>query len=177
MFRTYELVGMFVASFLLLIGVWLMQIDQSFTALVSEAPSQVATPGMIVAGGDSGETIEQVVRRSIEEDGDIQNLIVDNIKEGTGAPVEMGDTVTVHYVGTLPSGEEFDNSRVRGEPLTFTLGAGNVIPGWEKGIRGMREGGERILIIPSRLAYGDAAAGSIPADATLIFSVEVLSVE
>ena len=100
------------------------------------------------------------------------------IVEGDGAEAKAGDEVTVQYVGVgYKTGEEFDSSWSRGEPFTFTLGAGEVIPGWDQGIDGMKVGGRRELIIPPDLAYGPA--GSPPAigpNETLIFVVDLLEV-
>jgi peptidylprolyl isomerase len=99
--------------------------------------------------------------------------------EGSGAEAKAGDEVTVQYVGVnYGNGRQFDASWDRGEPFTFTLGAGQVIPGWEEGIPGMKAGGRRELTIPPELAYG--AAGSPPAigpNETLIFVIDLLSVE
>ncbi len=86
--------------------------------------------------------------------------------------------IEVHYTGKLENGTVFDSSVDRGKPIQFTLGAGQVIPGWDMGINGMKEGGKRILKIPPELAYGEAGAGSqIPPNATLIFDVELVSVK
>jgi peptidylprolyl isomerase len=96
---------------------------------------------------------------------------------GTGQEAKDGDTVTVHYVGTLENGTKFDSSRDRGEPYQVTIGAGNVIAGWEEGLVGMRVGGLRKLVIPPALAYGDQAVGDvIPANATLVFEIELISI-
>ncbi len=97
---------------------------------------------------------------------------------GTGPEAKAGDTVTVNYVGVLfKGGKVFDASWNRKEPFTFTLGKGQVIPGWDQGIVGMKVGGRRQLVIPAPLAYG--AKGSppaIPANATLVFVVDLLGV-
>lgn len=93
---------------------------------------------------------------------------------GTGAVAEAGQSVSVHYVGSLPNGEVFDSSRPQGTPFNFTLGAGEVIAGWDEGVAGMRVGGQRTLVIPSNLAYGDNPAGGRPAG-VLVFDVELLS--
>ena len=104
-------------------------------------------------------------------------MVIDDIKVGTGAEVESGNTVVVHYVGTLQEGMEFDNSRRRGEPLEFTVGVGQVIQGWDEGLIGMKVGGERILVIPSDKAYGEKGIGPIPGNATLVFKIELLEVK
>ncbi|MEP7088669.1 MAG: FKBP-type peptidyl-prolyl cis-trans isomerase [Nocardioidaceae bacterium] len=98
--------------------------------------------------------------------------------EGEGAVADAGQTVHVHYVGVSHStGEEFDASYNRGEPLTFRLGVGQVISGWDQGVQGMRVGGRRRLVIPPHLAYGDRGAGGVikPGE-TLIFVVDLVDV-
>ena len=96
---------------------------------------------------------------------------------GDGEEAGPGDTVTVHYTGTLEDGTEFDSS-VGGEPFSFTIGQGMVIQGWEQGVPGMRVGGKRELTIAPELGYGEAGAGGvIPPNATLIFEIELLEVE
>jgi FKBP-type peptidyl-prolyl cis-trans isomerase len=100
-----------------------------------------------------------------------------DIKNGTGAKAEPGKTVTVHYTGWLVSGEKFDSSVDRGTPFTFLLGAGQVIPGWDEGVAGMKVGGKRQLRIPPKLGYGARGVGSIPPNSTLIFDVELLGVK
>ena len=97
---------------------------------------------------------------------------------GTGAEATTGSTVTVNYVGMLPDGSVFDASARHGQSFTFPLGAGNVIQGWDRGVVGMKEGGVRRLIIPAQYAYGAAGIpGVIPANATLIFDVELVKVQ
>ena len=99
-------------------------------------------------------------------------------QEGTGAQATAGKQVSVHYAGKLQNGTEFDNSYKRGEPISFTLGVGQVIPGWDEGIALMKEGGKYKLIIPSELGYGKRGAGGvIPPNATLIFDTELVKVQ
>jgi peptidylprolyl isomerase len=95
---------------------------------------------------------------------------------GTDAEVKNGSTVSVHYTGTLVNGAKFDSSYDRGEPFTVIVGAGQVIPGWEEGLLGMKVGGKRELVIPPSLAYGSRDLGVIPPNSTLQFVVEVISV-
>lgn len=101
-----------------------------------------------------------------------------DFEEGDGAVAMVGDNVTVHYNGWLASDSTlFDSSVQRGQPFTFQLGAGRVIQGWDEGVDSMRVGGERQLVIPPDLAYGSQGSGPIPPNATLIFEVELLSVD
>ncbi len=100
-----------------------------------------------------------------------------DIKVGTGAEAKAGQNVSVHYVGTLTTGAKFDSSRDRDEPFGFRLGAGQVIKGWDQGVAGMKVGGMRKLTIPPELGYGARGFPPvIPANATLVFEVELLGV-
>ena len=112
---------------------------------------------------------------SPKDSGGANGLVVQDTTVGTGAVAEAGDTVTVNYTGKLANGTVFDTS-VGKTPFTFTLGAGQVIPGWDQGVAGMKVGGSRVLIIPPSLAYGAQDYGPIPANSTLTFEVDLLSV-
>lgn len=97
---------------------------------------------------------------------------------GSGASAQLGQSVTVHYTGTLTDGTKFDSSLDHNQPLTFTLGAKNIISGWNEGIAGMKVGGKRKLIIPPNLGYGTAGRPPlIPPNATLFFDIELLDVK
>lgn len=103
-------------------------------------------------------------------------LVVQDLVVGTGATAVAGDTVTVHYVGTLTNGTKFDSSYDRNQPYTFRLGAGQVIPGFDQGVAGMRVGGKRRLTIPPDLAYGSQGQGPIPPNATIVFEIDLVSI-
>ena len=104
-------------------------------------------------------------------------LQIETITDGDGAVAETGTRVSVHYEGRLEDGEVFDASRPRGQPFAFTIGAGQVIRGWEDGVTGMKIGETRRLTIPPELGYGAAGAGGvIPPNATLAFEIELLDV-
>jgi len=107
-----------------------------------------------------------------------EELIIEDTKVGDGAEATAGQLISVHYTGTLTDGTKFDSSKDRGIPFEFTLGAGQVIEGWDQGFAGMKVGGTRTLTIPSDMAYGDnGIPGVIPGGATLMFEVELLAVE
>jgi len=100
------------------------------------------------------------------------------VEAGTGVQAEAGKTVSVHYTGKFQDGKVFDSSVSRGEPIAFPLGAGRVIKGWDEGIALMKAGGKAQLVIPPELAYGERGAGGvIPLNATLVFDVELVSVD
>lgn len=104
-------------------------------------------------------------------------LKVEDTKIGTGKEVKSGDTVIIHYNGTLTNGTKFDSSYDRGQPFETVIGVGKVIQGWDQGVVGMKVGGKRKLIIPPELGYGTQAVGPIPANSTLIFEVELIDVK
>ena len=105
------------------------------------------------------------------------DLKIEVMQEGDGDVAEAGQRVTVHYEGRLSDDTVFDSSRPRGRPFSFTIGAGQVIKGWEQGVAGMKIGELRRLTIPAELAYGAAGAGDvIPPNATLVFDIELLAV-
>jgi FKBP-type peptidyl-prolyl cis-trans isomerase len=101
-----------------------------------------------------------------------------DLKVGAGPAAKHGDTVSVHYVGKLTNGTQFDSSRDRGQPFEFPLGMGRVIKGWDHGVAGMQVGGLRKLTIPSEEGYGTRGAGpKIPPNSTLVFEVELLGIK
>jgi len=107
-----------------------------------------------------------------------ETLIVNELERGTGQEAKQGDKVTVQYVGVnFEGGEEFDSSWSRNEPFPFTLGGGEVIPGWDQGVEGMKVGGRRELVIPPELAYGESGSPpTIGPNETLVFVIDLLKV-
>ena len=163
--------------------------DRRLVAIIASAALLgVMVAVVLVARGDGGgdspaaevsTDLGEKPQPAIPEEAPPAELVTDDIVEGDGATAAAGDTVTVQYVGVdYETGEEFDSSWERPEPFEFELGAGQVIPGWDEGIAGMKEGGRRQLTIPPDLAYG--RAGQPPAigpDATLVFVVDLESVK
>ncbi len=145
-------------------------------AIVPEGDTQQAR----VVAVNQTEPDEDALRGALTEaftaDGRLVDLIVDDVRIGNGSEAGVGDTVSVHYIGTTQAGVKFDSSYDRNEPFTFNLGEGKVIEGWERGLIGMKVGGERILVIPSDMAYGNRHVGPIAPNSVLVFSIELLSV-
>ena len=119
---------------------------------------------------------KQLVKEEKGEASMSGQLIIEDTLIGTGKTVISGDTVKIHYTGTLEDGTVFDSSITRNEPFETQIGVGMLIQGWDQGIPGMKIGGKRHLIVPAELGYGSRAVGSIPANSTLIFEVELLDI-
>jgi FKBP-type peptidyl-prolyl cis-trans isomerase len=130
------------------------------------------TPASLPFAGSTG----SVATSTLDMTNELQSM---DVVVGTGAEAVAGKKVTVDYVGTLTDGTKFDASKDHGQPFSFTLGAGQVIKGWDQGVAGMKVGGKRNLVIPSELGYGATGTpgGQIPPNATLKFAIELLKVE
>lgn len=181
MFSKFELIGFGVSALVMALALYLLTVDTALRTTVAVPATEQPAAG-IVAVTNGEESRDQARANALSSatnrlTGEITQLVMDDIVIGTGdRVVAQGDTVTVHYIGTLQTGQEFDNSNRRGTPFTFTVGEGRVIAGWEQGIVGMKEGGQRILVIPSDLAYGPNGYGPIPGNATLVFAIELLAI-
>jgi hypothetical protein len=112
-----------------------------------------------------------------DDDEERGELVIEDLVVGDGTEAEVGMQVSVHYVGTLENGYTFDSSRERDEPLTFILGSPNLLSGFNAGVQGMKVGGVRRVTIPPHLGYGNRPIGSIPANSTLIFEIELLDAQ
>ena len=144
-------------------------IASNSTATAQNVKSQQETP--IVMDLSNAVTTESGLKYIVVEDNDGEK------SQKGGAIPKKGDTVTVHYTGTLEDGTKFDSSRDRNKPFSFKIGVGQVIKGWDEGVGSMKVGERRILIIPPELGYGSRGAGRIiPPNATLIFDVELLKI-
>jgi len=140
-----------------------------------------ATIGVIIRGTTPSKSSSEIATDEEKAQAEISNpnpkVKIEDTLVGTGAEVESGDTVVMHYKGTLEDGTQFDSSYDRGEPFETQIGVGKVIQGWDQGVPGMKVGGKRKLTIPSELGYGEQGQGSIPPNSTLIFEVELLEVK
>lgn len=146
--------------------------------------SAPATPVNATAVVPAGATADQAATAPATSGEHVRKLadglIIKDIKIGTGPVAKDGETAIVHYTGMLMNGKVFDASKLHGnQPFPFVLGAGQVISGWDIGVKGMRVGGIRELIIPPALAYGDQSppGSGIPANSTLKFRVHLLGVQ
>lgn len=178
MFSKFELIGAGVCVGLMAMAIYLVQVQTTLSDVTSAQSAAVVESGVVVVGESNNDRDAQAsaLLKASDEKGNLNRMVIDDIKVGEGAEVKEGDVVSVHYAGRLQDGTEFDNSKKRGQPIEFEVGAGRVIQGWEEGLLGMKVGGERILVIPPEKAYGDQGIGPIPGGATLIFSLELVSI-
>jgi peptidylprolyl isomerase len=159
-------------------SVWMISygILGSFLQLMISNPAAIA-----VANSSEQQLVQDKIALMLDKGAKItttpSGLKYTVLKAGKGAIPKPGKTVFVHYTGTLTNGKKFDSSRDRGQPFSFILGQGQVIPGWDEALSTMKVGERRKLTIPPKLAYGAAGAGGvIPPNATLIFDVELLKI-
>jgi FKBP-type peptidyl-prolyl cis-trans isomerase len=136
------------------------------------------TPEMLVSESENEIIIEEPMTEPTQEASSLEEFEIEVLEPGTGeVAAKEGDTLSMHYTGTLEDGTKFDSSYDRGAPFSFVLGMGQVIPGWDLGVLGMTVGEKRKLTIPHELAYGpDGIPGVIPASATLYFDIELMSI-
>ncbi len=177
MFSKIEIAGIALSVTAMTGALYLITKDDS--KVVVNVNDQMAQSGMVFVSdeGDPEANLRSAIINAADATGNLSKLVVDDVVIGTGAEAAVGDTVTVHYIGTLQNGQEFDNSNKRGEAFTFTLGENKVIAGWEEGILGMKAGGKRILVIPADKAYGAKGYGPIPGGANLVFAIDLLEIK
>lgn len=181
MFTKFELMGITASICAMILALYLMTLEASFLSQADSRTQVAAVQQGLVVVDSTGPNAENMMREALANaaspSGRLQTLVANDVRFGIGDPVEKGDTVVVHYVGTLQNGYEFDNSNKRGMPFTFTVGDGKVIKGWEEGIVGMKVGGSRILVVPSHLGYGKEGFGPVPGDTPMVFSIELLEIK
>ncbi len=159
--------------------VWLSICVLGACAPSSPPPESASTTSVVVPEAEPGKESTDGPAPSAPraEHTTASGLGIEEVRAGSGTVAEPGHKVVLHYDGTLEDGSVFDSSRERGTPFEFSLGAGQVIKGFEEGITGMRVGEIRRLRVPPELGYGATARGKIPANATLIFEIELLEVK
>jgi len=180
MFKKYEVIGAGISIGCMAAALYLVQLETNL-AMNQNGNDQLAglaqTGAVIVGEGDVTQMRKDAIKEAADTNGNVKSMIIDDIKVGDGAEVKAGDKVSVHYIGTLQDGSEFDNSKKRGQPFEFTVGGGQVIKGWDEGLLGMKVGGQRILVIPPDKAYGEAGVGPIPPNSTLVFAIELIEIK
>lgn len=178
MITKFEATGIALSVLLMAVALFFLNLDsEQLATVVPEADTQAASVIVVNDGEEQDERqLAGALVESFSGTDRMQKVVVDDVKIGGGDEAVEGKTVRVHYVGRLENGQEFDNSKKRGQAFEFTLGEGEVIAGWEEGILGMRVGGERTLVVPPQFGYGTEGIGPIPGNATLLFSVELLEV-
>lgn len=172
----YEALGIGVSVGAMALALFLMRLDGSASlgnVFVSNSSDQSAS---VIVSENGVEGVGNALNEA-SSGNEVQKIVVTDVLLGVGKEVEKGDKAEVQYIGTLQNGQEFDNSYKKGESFTFTVGDNKVIDGWNEGIVGMKAGGQRILIIPSHLAYGSKGYGPIPANATVVYAIELVSIK
>lgn len=179
MFSKFEMIGAGVCVGLMAVALYLVQVQNTFDDNAAPQSATAIEAGVVVVADAENERQAQAeaLVEATDNNGNLERMVIDDIKVGEGVAVKEGDAVSVHYAGRLQDGTEFDNSKKRGTPFEFEVGGGMVIKGWEEGLVGMKVGGERILVIPPEKGYGDQGIGPIPGGATLVFSIELLEVK
>ncbi len=171
-----ETIGILVCIGVMSLALFVLRTD-SPSKLLSSISTDSQLASVTTPSEDAQKELESDLRGAINNKGEIIKMVIDDVVVGEGPEVKTGDTVSVHYIGTLKDGTQFDNSHTRGSAFEFTVGEGRVIKGWDEGVVGMKKGGQRLLVIPPDMAYGANAIGPIPANSTLIFSIELLEIK
>lgn len=177
MINKYETIGIFASVGLMALALFLLRVESTTIDKVDQAPEEQSAIALVADGKDKNKALFETLATSVSDEGNVEKLIIDDVVIGSGDAVETGNTVSVNYIGTLQNGQEFDNSYKRGAPITVEVGAGKVIEGWDLGLVGLKVGGQRILVIPPDMAYGNQEVGPIPANSTLIFAVELMKIK
>jgi FKBP-type peptidyl-prolyl cis-trans isomerase len=171
----YEIIGMFLSVGVMALALIVIRFETTSEDIALIDPS---TQSAVVVATDSADgELRDALMGATTADGELVELVIDDVRIGDGAEVKEGDTVSVHYIGSTRDGVQFDSSYVRGEPFEFTVGGGQVIEGWEKGLVGMKVGGQRMLVIPAAMAYGNRQVGPIPANSPLVFAIELIAIK
>lgn len=180
MFNKYEIIGAGASIVFMALALYLIQVETNIAIKDSyeNQLAQASEASVVVGEGDdiTSERTEAYLEAT-NDNGIVERMVIEDVRVGEGDEVKAGDTVSVHYVGTLQDGTEFDNSKKRGQTFDFKVGGGQVIKGWDEGLVGMKVGGQRILVIPSNMAYGEKGIGPIPGGATLVFSIELVEIK
>lgn len=169
----YETVGIFLSIFVMIAVLGAIRLKAELGANAKDTGAEDAPVEV-----SEDEDLEDALMDALDPGGEIVKLVVDDIRIGSeGEEVAEGDTVVVHYMGETMGDVRFVDSYENGTPYTFTVGEGKVIEGLEKGVVGMKAGGERVIVVPHTMAYGNSKVGVIPARSALVFTVELLEIK
>jgi len=176
MVSKYELIGIFLSIGTMALILAFFRFNLGDVALFSGNEPAAAVVAVDTTE-DRNTAFAEAFKEGATNSGKLQKLIIDDVRIGTeGDEVKKGDVVTVHYEGRTQDGTRFDSSYERGEAFTFKVGEGKVIDGWEAGLIGMKVGGQRVLVVPPDMAYGNAQVGPIAPNSILVFSIELLEI-
>lgn len=171
MYNKFELIVGGISILFMVLAVYLVQVE---SVLFKSGPAGSVPTSQ---SASLSQALTDQYLPAVASKDNLNNMIIDDIKTGSGAEVKSGDQVSVHYAGTFQDGTEFDNSKKRGAPFEFKVGASQVIKGWDEGLVGMKVGGERVLVVPPEKAYGEKGIGPIPGNSTLVFTIELLDIK
>lgn len=172
-----EAIGIFVSVGIMAVALGIIRFGTDvFSLQTPEIEAQDATVISTREKTNDEQNLENSLLGATDLQGNLVRLVVDDVRLGSGDSVTEGDTVVTHYIGATQDGVRFDSSYERGEPFVFTVGKGQVIEGWERGLLGMKVGGQRVLVIPGDMAYGNMQVGAIPPNSPLVFAVELLEI-
>jgi FKBP-type peptidyl-prolyl cis-trans isomerase len=184
MFNKFEVIGAGISIMCMVAALYLVRVETNLAMNEKYSGQQASVleanqASVVTVGGGADKRSERAdaYLEATNDNGKVERMVIEDIKVGEGAEVKIGDTVAVHYIGTLQNGTEFDNSKKRGTPFEFKVGGGQVIKGWDEGLIGMKVGGNRVLVIPPEMAYGEKGIGPIPGNATLVFAIELIEIK
>ena len=171
----FEIIGMVLSVAVMAGALYAGQLRDASFRMQPETEAQTAQVVDATADNRAAARADALVAASPA--GHMRDLVIDDILVGSGPTAAAGDRVTVHYIGTLQNGEQFANTYQAGEPFQFTLEQSQMIEGFTRGVEGMQVGGQRIVVVPPALGYGQEGEGVIPGGATLVFAIELLEIE
>ena len=174
----YEVIGIGLSIGAMALALFLMRFDGTLDAgnILARSAEQNDQSASVILSENGVEGAPDAISDALVGNR-VDKLVVTDVQIGEGEEVKEGDTVTVNYIGTLQNGQEFDSSYKKGTSFSFKVGDDKVIEGWNKGMIGMKAGGQRIIIIPSDMAYGSEGYGPIPGNATVVYAIELLEVK
>ncbi len=172
--RQRMILGVIIAVLVIVLAIFIYR-DYSTRVAASTTPTVVTTPGAASGSYPIGTLDTTPPAPAANAITTASGLVYEDLQVGDGATAKSGNTATVNYIGWLANGTSFDSNL--NSSFSFTLGAGQVIPGWDEGVQGMNVNGTRLLVIPPALAYGSTANGPIPANSTLTFEVQLVAIK